>query len=72
MAEPVPMGMNPVGQLMAEKFRDRADGRLASFVGVIEEYREALTQARDAIRLSMRDYHKHEDELAEVIRDAMR
>lgn len=72
MTQPIPLGTNPVGQSMAEKFRTRADGGPESFVGVIEDYREALIDAKDAVQAAMRDYREGEDERAEIISDAVR
>jgi hypothetical protein len=56
LARPLPLGANPVGTAMADKFSQRADSGDGSLVAVLERYRAVLEQARAAAGDSMRLY----------------
>lgn len=58
-----PLGENPVGEAMAMKFANRAEGTGRSFNDALKKYREVLEEARDAINAAMRTY-EHADETA--------
>lgn len=58
LARHAPLGENPVGTAMAEKFASRADGDETSFAGVLRRYREVLQEAQDAVGDAMRTYHE--------------
>ncbi|MCP2261490.1 hypothetical protein LX15_005216 [Streptoalloteichus tenebrarius] len=60
MARRVPLGRNPVGQAMAEKFERRAEGTDESCVAVLEQYRQVLEDAHNAVADAMRHYREVE------------
>ncbi|WP_234995757.1 hypothetical protein [Streptoalloteichus hindustanus] len=61
MGRRIPLGDNPVGAAMAEKFERRAEGRDDSCVAVLEQYRAVLEDAHDAVADAMRHYRETED-----------
>jgi hypothetical protein len=56
LARPAPLGANPVGDRMAQKFEARADGDPRSFVAVMTAYREVLQQTHDSVRNAIRNF----------------
>ncbi|GAA3844846.1 hypothetical protein GCM10022243_08970 [Saccharothrix violaceirubra] len=62
LAQPAPLGTNPVGNLMAHKFEIRADGEPLSFVAVMTSYREVLRQTYDAVDGAIRNFQQVDDE----------
>jgi hypothetical protein len=49
ITRPAPLGANPVGDAMRDKFTDRAAGEQYSFVGVMTAYRTVLEQTRTSV-----------------------
>jgi hypothetical protein len=56
MARKAPMGRNFVGESMAQKFQQRADGNEFSFATVLDQYRTGLLDAHAAVGEAMRRY----------------
>ncbi|CCH34694.1 hypothetical protein ABZ816_29960 [Actinosynnema sp. NPDC047251] len=56
LARPAPLGANPVGDKMAQKFEARAEGDELSFVSVMTAYREVLQQTHDSVRSAIRNF----------------
>lgn len=65
LARQAPLGENPVGTAMAEKFAGRAEGGEYSLVAVLTRYREVLVDARDAIESAMRTYRETDERVAD-------
>lgn len=65
LAGALPMGNNPVGNSMAQKFSQRADGGETSLASVLAQYQNAVTDATDAIEQAMRRYAANEDAIGE-------
>ncbi|GGM51269.1 hypothetical protein GCM10012275_22760 [Longimycelium tulufanense] len=65
MGRRVPLGANPVGQAMAEKFQHRAEGADDSCTAVLERYRTALADAHDAVEEAMRRYREVDEAQAQ-------
>ncbi|MEU5852524.1 hypothetical protein [Saccharopolyspora shandongensis] len=63
-----PLGQNPVGEAMAAKFANRAEGDENSFTAVLKSYREVLEEARDAIVAAMREYRDIEERVSDSFR----
>ena len=49
IARPAPLGANPVGDKMRDKFTHRAEGEQYSFVSVMTAYRTVLEQTKNSI-----------------------
>ncbi|WP_394617066.1 hypothetical protein JNUCC0626_46905 [Lentzea sp. JNUCC 0626] len=49
IARPAPLGSNPVGDKMRDKFTQRAEGEQYSFVSVMTAYRTVLEQTKNSI-----------------------
>ena len=49
IARPAPLGANPVGDKMRDKFTHRAEGEQYSFVSVMTAYRTVLEQTKTSI-----------------------
>ena len=65
LARQAPLGQNPVGTAMAEKFAGRAEGGEHSLVAVLTRYRDVLVDARDAIESAMRTYRETDQRVAD-------
>lgn len=65
LARQAPLGENPVGTAMAEKFAGRAEGGEYSLVAVLTRYRDVLVDARDAIESAMRTYRETDQRVAD-------
>lgn len=65
LARQAPLGENPVGTAMAQKFAGRAEGGENSLVSVLTRYREVLTDAREAIQSAMRTYRETDQHVAD-------
>ncbi|TDD05753.1 hypothetical protein E1181_14330 [Saccharopolyspora terrae] len=65
LARQAPLGQNPVGAAMAEKFAGRAEGGEHSLVAVLTRYRDVLVDARDAIESAMRTYRETDQRVAD-------
>ncbi|MEV4734167.1 hypothetical protein [Saccharopolyspora sp. NPDC049426] len=65
LARQAPLGQNPVGTAMAEKFAGRAEGGERSLVAVLTRYRDVLVDARDAIESAMRTYRETDQRVAD-------
>lgn len=66
LARQAPLGQNPVGTAMAEKFASRAEGGEHSLVAVLTRYRDVLVDARDAIESAMRTYRETDQHVADA------
>jgi hypothetical protein len=62
LARPAPLGANPVGDLMAQKFEARADGDPLSFVSVMTAYRDVLQQTHDSVHTAIENFQRVDDE----------
>ena len=66
LAQPLPMGNNPVGTSMGEKFSQRADGHGTALATVLAQYRSAVTDAGDAVEQAMQLYASNEDNIQQA------
>ncbi|WP_434445047.1 hypothetical protein [Lentzea sp. E54] len=67
IARPVPLGANPVGDKMREKFTQRAEGEPHSFVSVMTAYRTVLEQTKNSIVEAIENFSRlDEDKQAEL------
>lgn len=71
LARHAPLGQNPVGEAMAAKFANRANGDDNSFGAVLKRYREVLEGARDAVSDAMRTYRQADEHAADSFRKLM-
>ncbi|ONI83609.1 hypothetical protein ALI22I_34630 [Saccharothrix sp. ALI-22-I] len=62
LARPAPIGANPVGDRLAQKFEARADGDPRSFVAVMTAYREVLQQTHDSVQNAIRNFTAIDEE----------
>jgi hypothetical protein len=62
LARPAPIGANPVGDRLAQKFEARADGDPRSFVAVMTAYREVLQQTHDSVQNAIRNFTAVDEE----------
>ena len=68
LARPAPIGRNPVGDRLAQKFETRADGDPRSFVAVMTAYREVLQQTHDSVQNAIRNFTQVDDESSVELR----
>ncbi|MEU5694126.1 hypothetical protein [Actinosynnema sp. NPDC020468] len=68
LARPAPLGTNPVGDKMAQKFEARADGDPLSFVTVMTSYREVLQQTHDSVQSAIRNFQLVDEEHRSALR----
>ncbi|MEU7474982.1 hypothetical protein AB0A63_03295 [Lentzea sp. NPDC042327] len=67
IARPAPLGANPVGDKMRDKFTHRADGEQYSFVSVMTAYRTVLEQTKNSIVEAIENFTRlDEDQQAEL------
>ncbi|HEX8866726.1 MAG TPA: hypothetical protein VF821_13805 [Lentzea sp.] len=67
IARPAPLGANPVGDKMREKFTQRAEGEPYSFVSVMTAYRTVLEQTKNSIVEAIENFTRlDEDHQAEL------
>ncbi len=70
LARPAPIGANPVGDKLAQKFESRAEGDPRSFVAVMTAYREVLQQTHDSVQSAIRNFttvdEEHRSELTRL------
>ncbi|MET1072031.1 MAG: hypothetical protein ABWY11_05235 [Umezawaea sp.] len=67
LARPAPLGANPIGDKMAAKFEERADGDPLSFVNVMTAYRLVLQQTHDSVSAAITKFQQvDEDHRAEL------
>ena len=62
IARPAPLGANPVGDAMRDKFTDRAAGEEYSFVGVMSAYRTVLEQTRTSVVEAIENFTRLDEE----------
>jgi hypothetical protein len=62
IARPAPLGANPVGDRMREKFADRAEGEQYSFVSVMTAYRAVLEQTKNSIVQAIENFTRLDEE----------
>ena len=70
LAEPPKLGANPVGQAMAAKFVQRADGGGDSYAAALRNLHSQYEQAEQGILLAMAKYHEVDHASAEPFRQA--
>lgn len=68
LARPAPLGANPVGAAMSQKFESLASGDETSFHAVITAYREVLRQTQEAIGSAIRNTRAADEDLATTFR----
>ena len=66
LAQPLPMGNNPVGAAMGGKFAGRATGQDMALASVLATYHEAVLDATNAIDEAMRRYADTEDGISQA------
>ncbi|SER85374.1 MULTISPECIES: hypothetical protein [Lentzea] len=67
IARPAPLGANPVGDKMRDKFTHRAEGEQYSFVSVMTAYRTVLEQTKNSIVEAIGNFQAlDEDQQAEL------
>ncbi|MFI6095727.1 hypothetical protein ACIA8G_09250 [Lentzea sp. NPDC051213] len=67
IARPAPLGANPVGAAMRDKFTQRAEGEPGSFVSVMTAYRTVLEQTKNSIVTAIANFTRlDEDQQAEL------
>ncbi|SDO71495.1 hypothetical protein SAMN05421507_103447 [Lentzea jiangxiensis] len=67
IARPAPLGANPVGDKMRDKFTHRAEGEQYSFVSVMTAYRTVLEQTKNSIVEAIENFTRlDEDQQAEL------
>lgn len=67
IARPAPLGANPVGDKMRDKFTLRAEGEQYSFVSVMTAYRTVLEQTKNSIVEAIGNFTRlDEDQQAEL------
>ncbi|KJK42358.1 hypothetical protein UK23_37570 [Lentzea aerocolonigenes] len=62
IARPAPLGANPVGDKMREKFTQRAEGEPYSFVSVMTAYRTVLEQTKNSIVEAIENFNRLDEE----------
>ncbi|WP_090051682.1 hypothetical protein [Lentzea fradiae] len=62
IARPVPLGANPVGDKMRDKFTHRAEGEQYSFVNVMTAYRSVLEQTKNSIVAAIDNFTRLDEE----------
>ncbi|HEX7306196.1 hypothetical protein [Lentzea sp.] len=62
IARPAPLGANPVGDKMRDKFTLRAEGEQYSFVSVMTAYRTVLEQTKNSIVTAIENFTRLDDE----------
>lgn len=65
LARKAPFGNNMVGEAMADKFQQRAEGDPDSFAATLDQYRKVLTDAHDAVSDAMRRYAQTDQSVAD-------
>ncbi|KOV79635.1 hypothetical protein [Nocardia sp. NRRL S-836] len=68
IARPAPLGANPVGDAMRDKFTDRAAGEQHSFVGVMTAYRTVLEQTRASVVEAIENFTSLDEETQDELR----
>jgi hypothetical protein len=67
ITRPAPLGANPVGDKMRDKFTHRAEGEQYSFVSVMTAYRTVLEQTKNSIVEAIGNFQAlDEDQQAEL------
>ncbi|MDT7783158.1 MAG: hypothetical protein QOF58_1577 [Pseudonocardiales bacterium] len=62
IARPAPLGANPVGDKMRDKFTQRAEGEPYSFVSVMTAYRTVLEQTKNSIVEAIENFNRLDEE----------
>ncbi|HEX7303000.1 hypothetical protein [Lentzea sp.] len=62
IARPAPLGANPVGDKMRDKFTHRAEGEQYSFVSVMTAYRTVLEQTKNSIVTAIENFTRLDEE----------
>ncbi|RAS66876.1 hypothetical protein C8D87_103215 [Lentzea atacamensis] len=67
IARPAPLGANPIGDAMRDKFTHRAEGEQYSFVSVMTAYRTVLEQTKNSIVEAIENFTRlDEDQQTEL------
>lgn len=70
LAQPPKLGANPVGQAMAEKFVQRADGGGDSYSAALQNLLSQYEAAEQGILTAMARYHEFDQSAADPFRKA--
>ncbi|ANZ39962.1 hypothetical protein BBK82_31875 [Lentzea guizhouensis] len=62
ITRPAPLGANPVGDAMRDKFTHRAEGEQYSFVSVMTAYRTVLEQTKNSVVEAIENFTKLDEE----------
>jgi hypothetical protein len=62
LARPAPLGANPVGDAMANKFESRAEGDPYSFVNVMSAYRTVLQDTHDQVSAAITKFQQVDED----------
>jgi hypothetical protein len=68
LAQPLPLGNNPVANAMGEKFSGRATGQNMALSSVLSTYHDAITDATNAIDEAMQRYADNEQTFSQSFR----
>lgn len=68
LAQPLPLGNNPVGNSMGVKFAGRAQGHDTALSTVLAQYRDAVADASTAIEQAMQRYAGNEQAVHDSFR----
>ena len=68
LAQPLPLGNNPIGTSMGAKFSSRAQGHDTALSTVLAQYRDAVVDAGAAIEQAMQRYAGNEQAIHDSFR----
>lgn len=71
IARPAPLGANPVGDAMRDKFTQRAEGEQYSFVNVMTAYRTVLEQTKNSIVAAIENFTRLDEETQAELKKIM-
>jgi hypothetical protein len=71
IARPAPLGANPVGDAMRDKFTHRAEGEQYSFVSVMTAYRTVLEQTKNSIIEAIENFTRLDDDTQAELKKLM-
>lgn len=71
ITRPAPLGANPVGDAMRDKFTHRAEGEQYSFVSVMTAYRTVLEQTKNSIVAAIENFTRLDEEAQAELKKIM-
>jgi hypothetical protein len=71
IARPAPLGANPIGDAMRDKFTHRAEGEQYSFVSVMTAYRTVLEQTKNSIVAAIENFTRLDEEHQAALKKLM-